>query len=168
MPIITKDEQLKKADKIDEDKTRADTYRWWEKKRGKKLVLLEVAFKLDASDEEACLEAEITPDQLYYYQRKIDQTFQAKKAQWKKYPTLLARKTVVIGLAKDPYLALKYLERKKKDEFSLRQELAGVKDQPLVDFNDPRILKTLIRTAEDIVNNVTISDTTPPNPTEIS
>lgn len=36
-----------------------------------------------------------------------------------------ARKSVVNALTKDPDLALKYLERKKKDEFSLRSEHTG-------------------------------------------
>lgn len=38
---------------------------------------------------------------------------------------MLARKSVVQGLPKDRDLALKFLERKKKDEFSLRQEMTG-------------------------------------------
>lgn len=120
-----KNEQIAKAIEIENSKTRADIYRWWEIDNGRKLGLLEYAFKLDATDKEACLCAEITLDQLYYYQREIDNTFQLKKEQWKETPTLLARTELVNGLKGNAELCLKYLERKKKGEFSLRQEYSG-------------------------------------------
>lgn len=111
-------------------------YRWWEDE--KKLGKLEMAFRIDASDEEACSIAEITVDQLYYYQREINPEFKEKKKVWKHLPTYKARQTVVEALEdkKNPEFALKYLERKRKLEFSTRSELTGAdgKDiiQPLV------------------------------------
>lgn len=113
-------------------KDRTETYRWWEQDGGKKLVMLEHAFKIDATDEEACSYADITPDQLYYYQREINPTFQVEKALWKKTPTIKAREEVVKGLEGDPELSLKYLERKVKGEFSKRNELAGDDGAPIV------------------------------------
>jgi len=119
-----KDKDLqKRADKIVKDRT--ETYRWWEQDDGKKLIMLEQAFKIDATDEEACTYADITPDQLYYYQREINQTFQVEKALWKKSPTLKARRELVSGLKDNPELSLKYLERKVKDEFSPRTNIVS-------------------------------------------
>lgn len=104
-------------------KTREEIYRWWEKDSGSKLVMMEQAYKLDATDEEACLYSDITPDQLYYFQEKIDPTFRARKHQWKQNPVLVARQSVMKAIPRDPDLALRYLERKRKSEFSLRSEL---------------------------------------------
>jgi len=119
----------KKAESLKKDRT--DTYRWWEQENGKKLIMLEQAFRIDATDEEACSFADITPDQLYYYQREINPTFQLEKALWKKQPTLKARQEVVNGIKGNPELALKYLERKVKDEFSLRKEISGEDGEPI-------------------------------------
>ena len=83
---------------------------------------LREAFLMGCSDQEACLNADINPDTLYEYQKKNPEFTEQKEA-YKSNPVLLARKTVVNALEKDPHLAMKYLERKKKDEFSLRQNL---------------------------------------------
>lgn len=119
-----KDKDLEKAAK-NLVKDRTETYRWWEQDNGKKLIMLEHAFKIDATDEEACSYADITPDQLYYYQREINPTFQVEKALWKKQPTIKARQEVVKGLTDNPELALKYLERKVKEEFSTRTDITS-------------------------------------------
>ena len=90
---------------------------------------LREAFLLGCSDSEACLYADINPDTLYEYQKSNPQ-FSEKKKLLKNNPVLLARKTVVESLKSDPNLALKYLERKLSDEFSLKQKLDAKIDDP--------------------------------------
>ena len=91
---------------------------------------LEEAFSLGCSDLEACLLADISKQTLYDYQ-KIHPEFVDRKEMLKEKPILLARTSVIKGLDENPELALKFLERKKKDEFSLRNELTGKDGQPL-------------------------------------
>jgi len=85
---------------------------------------LEEAFAWGCSDVEACLWADIATKTLYVYQEKNPEYAQ-RKAELKENPILLARKSVVSSLEKDPKLAMDYLSRKKKDEFSNRSELTG-------------------------------------------
>ena len=89
----------------------------------KVIAKLEEAFAWGCSDVEACLWADIATKTLYVYQEKHPE-FAQRKAELKEKPILLARKSVVNGL-RNPDLALKFLERKAKSEFSLRQELTG-------------------------------------------
>jgi hypothetical protein len=85
---------------------------------------LEEAFAWGCTDIEACLHADIATPTLYLYQEKNPKFIERKHA-LKENPVLLARSTVVNAMVDDPDLALKYLERKKKGEFSLRSELTG-------------------------------------------
>lgn len=94
------------------------------------LAKLEEAFAWGCSDVEACLWADIAPATLYKYQDSNPE-YSERKAELKETPILLARKSVVSNLSKDRELALKFLERKKKDEFSLRSELTGKDGQDL-------------------------------------
>ena len=80
---------------------------------------LEEAFSLGCSDVEACLFADITKQTLYNYQDKNPE-FVDRKAMLKENPVLLARTTVVRDLKNDSDLALKFLERKCKNEFSTK------------------------------------------------
>jgi len=82
---------------------------------------LQQAFAFGCTDLEACLFADISKDCLYNYQKKYPK-FVERKQLLKENPVLQARKSVVNDLEHNPDLALKYLERKKKDEFSLRHE----------------------------------------------
>jgi len=82
---------------------------------------LEEAFALGCSDLEACFYAEIGKDALYDYCKKYPE-FSERKEQLKERPIFLARKSVIDGIQDDPKLALAYLERKKKNEFSLKTE----------------------------------------------
>lgn len=86
------------------------------------LKKLEEAFILGATDMEACLYADISSQTLYTYQ-KNNKEFLDRKDLLKETPVLKARASVVKGLQGSPELALKFLERKKKDEFSLKHEL---------------------------------------------
>lgn len=81
------------------------------------LQKLEWAFRLGASDREACSVANISPQTLYNHQLKNPEFLEQKEA-WKSDPIIKARKTVVEALSYDPYLALKYLEKKLPEEFS--------------------------------------------------
>lgn len=82
---------------------------------------LEYAFALGCSDEEACFYANIVKQTLYSYQKKHPEFVDRKEA-LKTRPIFLARETLVKGIQNDPDLALKMLERKRKNEFSTRAE----------------------------------------------
>jgi len=91
---------------------------------------LETAFSYGCTDLEACFFAGIHKQTLYNYQEKHP-AFVDRKEQLKQNPVLLARESVVKNLKMDPNLALKYLERKKKDEFSPRVEMTDPNGAPL-------------------------------------
>jgi len=82
---------------------------------------LQEAFAFDCSIEEACFYADINPDTYYVYVKK-NPAFSEKVKALKQRPVLLARQSVINGFAEDPNLALKYLERKRKSEFSTKVE----------------------------------------------
>ena len=86
------------------------------------LAKLEHAFLLGCTDLEACFYADISQDALYDYQR-ANPEYTKRKEQLKQNPIFLARTSVVDGVQKDADLALKYLERKLKNEFSLKSEI---------------------------------------------
>lgn len=98
---------------------------------------LEEAFLLGCTDEEATFYADIGMSTLYKYQNEHPE-FVDRKEQLKNNPIFLARKSVIEGFSNHE-LALKFLERKKKDEFSLRQELVGKDGGALVPNNDEEI-----------------------------
>lgn len=87
---------------------------------------LEEAFLLGCTDLEACLFADISKQTLYNYQEAHPE-FVDRKEKLKENPVFLARSSVVRSMQEDGDLALKYLERKKKDEFSVKtqQEHSG-------------------------------------------
>ena len=88
------------------------------------LQKLEEVFALGGSDREACLYAGISPSTLYNYQQ-TNNDFLERKELLKEQPILKARRTVIESISKDPRLALMFLERKKREEFSLRTEVKG-------------------------------------------
>ncbi len=92
---------------------------------------LEEAFSLGCSDVEACFYAGISKQTLYSYQEQNPEFIDRKEA-LKKNPVLLARQSVIKGVENDPNLALKYLERKERKEFSLRTETEVENDKPLL------------------------------------
>lgn len=85
---------------------------------------LEEAFALGCSDLEASLYADIAPSTLYAYQETRPE-FLERKTQLKERPILQARNSVIQHMKQDGNLALKFLERKNKAEFALRQEVTG-------------------------------------------
>lgn len=101
-------------------------FRWWENEDGSpsvKLTNVIAAFSFGCTDKEACIHADITERQLYYYQETHPE-FVSTKALLKEKPVLKARKTIVDGLDKDEN-ARWYLERKRKEEFSPKMILTG-------------------------------------------
>lgn len=89
------------------------------------LQKLEHAFSIGCSDIEASLYANISPRTLYHYQKE-NPDFLQRKQQLKEKPVLKARAAIVGALDKnDLDIAKWYLERKRKTEFSTRQELTG-------------------------------------------
>lgn len=92
------------------------------------LTKLQYAFSIGATDREACLFAEINPDTLYEHQKRNPDYAEQKEA-WKEKPIFQARQAVLkqiqggVGKEPDGDLALKYLERKKKDEFAPKATL---------------------------------------------
>ena len=102
-----------------------------------KIVLgkLREAFLWGCTDREACFYAGINPDTLYEFQKE-NPKYSEQKEVFKSNPILVARKSVVDALAKDPQLALKYLERKKSDEFSLKQTVEqSITENRITGFN---------------------------------
>lgn len=84
---------------------------------------LEEVFAIDGSVEEACFYADISRQTYYQWIKEnpeLNDRFQALRER----PVLKARQTVVKSLD-NPDNAFKYLERKKKNEFSLRHEHSG-------------------------------------------
>jgi hypothetical protein len=115
------------------------------------LERLRQAFAIGCTDEEACAYARIGATTLYDYQRENPE-FAQEKDELKRTPILKAKKTIVNSL-NDPKNAQWYLERKAKDEFSVRQETTGKDGGPvLVDttFNPDEKLKELLEKLKKI------------------
>ena len=92
---------------------------------------LEYAFSLGCTDEEACVHADIGVSTLYDFERN-NPDFSERKKLLKEKPTFKARKSVVNAIESNPELALKYLERKVKKEFSTRTEQTGADGKDLM------------------------------------
>ena len=94
------------------------------------ILKLEQAFALGCTDSEACCYADISTSSFYDYQKR-NPKFLENKNRLKKTPVLRARLSVVSSFKNRPEIALKYLERKCKDEFSVRQEYTGSDGGPI-------------------------------------
>jgi hypothetical protein len=87
------------------------------------IIQLKQAFAIGCTDEEACAYAKIGKSSLYRYIEQHPE-FREESNRLKKEPILKAKNTIVRSLD-DVKDAQWYLERKKKDEFSLRSEFTG-------------------------------------------
>lgn len=105
------------------------------------IAKLEEVFAIGGSDEEACFYADIGKSTLYNYQNAHPDFVERKEA-LKNRPILKARQTVVKSLDQ-PDMAFRYLERKRKDEFSSRSEVTGADGQPLIPERKEEINKAL-------------------------
>jgi len=85
------------------------------------LEKLRQAFAIDATIEEACFYADIDPKTYYNWKNAKPEQFQ-KLEQLRNTPILAARQTLATAVKSDAQTALKYLERKRKSEFSVKTE----------------------------------------------
>lgn len=89
------------------------------------LQKLEYAFLRGLTDVEACLLADIATSTLYNYCND-NPGFLERKEELKKHPTAKAKLNVYEALeSKDVDVSKWYLERRAKDEFSTKQEVAA-------------------------------------------
>ena len=122
---ITKQEEEKKTKKKTTKKR--TTKKKWKVWRPTKLTpetvkKIEEAFSLDCTVSEACFYAWISRETYYTFIKKYPEYADRFEALRNK-PVLLARQELVKGMKWNPEMALKYLERKRKNEFSLKQEI---------------------------------------------
>ncbi len=117
------------------------------------LSKLEEAFKIGCTDAEACLNADIGVSTLYKYQKE-NPKFVERKEILKKTPTYRARKCLTMAVEKKPGLALKYLERKEKDEFSKKteHEVSGVGLNDLLMGISPELAEAVKASLKDLVD----------------
>lgn len=87
-----------------------------------KVKKLEEAFALDCTINEACFYADITK-QTYYNRIEKNPALVDRFEALREKPVLLARQSVITNMKTNGELALKYLERKKKSEFTPKQEI---------------------------------------------
>jgi len=92
------------------------------KHRPEKIKKLEEAAAFDASIDEMCFYADISP-QTYYNWTKADPKLLERLDALRNHPTLAARQRVVKGISESYQNAMDYLKRKKKGEFSEKQEV---------------------------------------------
>lgn len=125
-----------------EKSKRSNAGRKWFDGKDEQLVLakLDTAWSLDCTDAEASAYADISSASLSRY-LSAHPNISERKAQLKERPVLAARHTLVEAIRSgpgkegNPELALKYLERKRKAEFSTRTELdAEVNVVPTIRF----------------------------------
>ena len=104
--------------------------------RGKKVNIEEYLanikeyLEVGCSLHEACLHGLIPYRTMKQYYDE-DDNVRKKVDRLQNTPILMARTCVVTDMASNSDLALKYLERKKKDEFSLRHETTGADGKDL-------------------------------------
>lgn len=121
---------------------------------------LEEVFAMDGSVEEACFYANITRQTYYNWINENPELFDRFEALRQK-PILKARNSIIRNLD-DPNFALKYLEKKKKDEFGSGGDAYVVNQQNnSVIFNEKteQIIQDLGLTEEDF-NDENIERTT--------
>jgi predicted DNA-binding protein YlxM (UPF0122 family) len=92
---------------------------------------LEEAFSIDCTVSEACFYAGITRQTYYNHVKEGSKLFDRFEALREK-PVLMARQRVVKGINESYQNAMDYLKRKKKLEFSERQELTGEDGKDIV------------------------------------
>jgi hypothetical protein len=91
---------------------------------------IEEAAALDASVEEMCFYADVSRDTYDRYM-KAHPEFAERVAKLRQKPILAARQAVVKHATDSYSNAMDYLSRKKKNEFSQRQELTGEEGKDL-------------------------------------
>jgi hypothetical protein len=110
---------------------------WWAEGEGHrdgnvKLQKLVDAYCFYMTDEEACSYANITKDQLEYFQ-KLHPDFYGIKHASKSQPDMHAKKKIVGEIQKNVEVAKWWIERTQKDTFSTRSENTGANGRDLYD-----------------------------------
>ena|SRR3990167_576980 len=90
---------------------------------------IEQVASMDGTIEEMCSYADIST-QTYYNWMASFPKWKDRLERLRQKPVLKARSSVIRNLD-DPDLALRYLERKKKDEFSTKQEIGIYKEEKI-------------------------------------
>ncbi len=109
------------------------------KKTEERVRQLKYAFGIGCNVRESCLYAGISKT-TYYEWTAADKQLSDEIAALREEPVLEARKTVMESLKDDPKTAMWFLERKRKDEFSLRTENINASvtvDDIIKAFDDP-------------------------------
>ena len=90
------------------------------------------AFKRDATREEACRKAKIGTTTFERYM-KDDEDFRGQIEDAKDYAIEMAKEGVVNHLEKkrDPDFALRFLERRQRSRYALRNEITGADENPI-------------------------------------
>lgn len=106
---------------------------WWVKEDGKvKLHKLVTAYEFYYTDDQACGYAEISKEQLSYFQ-ELHPDFYGIKHAAKQSPNQRAKKKLVGELDNNVELSKWWLERTEKDTFSPRVEATGANGRDLFD-----------------------------------
>lgn len=97
------------------------------------ILALYNAFTVSATDEEACLMADISMSSLYNYQKE-NPDFLDKKKRLKKSLSLKSRQVIARKIAEENNVDVAewWLEHKEKNEFSKRQELTGADGEAII------------------------------------
>lgn len=114
------------------------------------LADLKSAFLLGATNDEAHRYAGISHETFYNYLEKHPE-FREEIEAWKDEPILKAKRKIVAELDKDTRNAQWYLERKKKDEFAVRQEHTSADGDDL--FNMSELTIKVVKAREDDTDN---------------
>ena len=107
---------------------------------------LEQVWAMGGSDEEAAFYAEISKASLSEYLSRTPEISERKEA-LKEKPILKARQTVIKDLD-TPSTAQWYLERKRKNEFGVREQLGEVSDLHLHFHKSEKVIQ-IVNIAED-------------------
>jgi len=111
----------------------------------KTLLKLEDAFKLSLTDEEACLEVWISTSPFYDYCQK-NPKFAKRKELLKKTPNIQAKKNWLKEIKGGNYGSSKeWLERKSKDEFSLKTVWENINKNIDYEVEDKDEFKDLLK-----------------------
>lgn len=89
---------------------------------------LEQAFSIDATISEACFYAGIDDSTYYLWKKQNPEQFKHLEA-LRNTPILAARQTLTKAVQTDSDMALKYLERKRRDEFGRNLDLTSKGEQ---------------------------------------
>lgn len=122
---------------VKKKKTPEKSWPKWPSKMTPELIQkLEEAFTYGLTDDEACLSVNVSTSSFYDYQAKHPE-FRKRKEELKKTPNMHAKKVWMKEITGGNYTASKeWLERKARDEFSLRHEVEQSWDLNLhVDFS---------------------------------